>query len=701
VDACDAGLVQQWVARGLLPTFEKLFATGAIVDTKAPTGFFVSAIWPTLVTAQSPSRHRYTCWVEVLPGRYELRETTPREVRGTPFADELGRQGLRTAMLDVPHVDPASEPLGVQLSEWGCHDRHFGPASWPATYLDDVNTRFGPHPVGCAEPAGARQFAPCDYAHRAGAHRTPSELEALWNDLLVGHRRKAALSLDLLDRGGWDLFMTVFGEAHCVGHQFWHVHDVDHPRHDPAVRARLGDPILEMYRLIDTTLGEHLARLDADTTVYVQLSHGMGPHYDGDHLLEHVLRRFEDGTSDDAVLPSLSPEAIASDDRRRSRWFAVPNNTVTAAIRINCQGREEHGVVAPGREFDEACAQLSTWLRELVNADTGEPLVTDVRRTDHLYERIDGDAFPDLLVDWNRSSPIERVRSPRIGTIEVAYTHWRTGDHHDRGLLMGFGPGIAPGRRTEPARIVDIAPTLCAALGVELPNVEGVPIADLVPHETVRGRRRRRLRGQLRDLVRTHLLALLDVPTLEQRIDRAEGELHLLATAHHETRLDAARALGVGTVAGHRAGDAHDLAGHAQTIATEAHQALAALPFEAGIERLARLLAISSTTQWIDVADVPENLLISVVVPTRNRAARLARAVQSVLDQRYQHWELVIVDDGSTDDTVKVLESFDDPRIRWRSIQHSGCTAARNVALEVLKGDVVVYLDDDNVMLPL
>jgi predicted AlkP superfamily phosphohydrolase/phosphomutase len=689
VDACDAELVQRWAAEGLLPTFAGLIETAASMGTRAPAGFFVSALWPSIVTATSPGSHHYTNWVELDPKTYDLRETSPHEIDGVPFWHTLDQQGFRVATVDVPHA--AVHPLrhGTTLNEWGCHDRHFGPGSWPTSFLADVNERYGPHPVGAIPPAGERQFAPCDYLHRAGEHRTGIENEQLWNDLVEGQRRKAALSLDLLDQGGWDLFVSVLGEAHCAGHQFWHVHDPLHPRHDPAVAARLGDPILEMYRLLDHTVGEHLSRLGPETTVYVHLTHGMGPHYDGCHLLEHVLRRLEDGTHDDVALPSLSPEAVSGADRKDRRWFTSPNNTVTGAIRINLQGREPHGTVPAGQAFDEACDQLSEWLHELVDADTGNPVVTGVHRTTDHYARFDGDSFPDLLVEWNRTRPIERVRSPRIGTIDVPYTHWRTGDHHDRGLLLAKGPGITPGHRRAVASAIDIAPTLTAAVGGHLPRAEGVPLEGFVPRERTAVRRasgRLPTRAEAREFVRIRLLALLDIPTIEQRLDRAEGELRLLSRAHHETRRDATDALAAGVRA---------------EAATATRSPATPILDDQRTATLVRLAAIDTTTKWVELANVQPSTLVSVVMPTYNRATLLPRAIQSVLEQQHENWELIIVDDGSTDDTAAVLDALADPRIRCLSKPHTGCCASRNAALDVAKGDAIAYLDDDNVMLPL
>jgi glycosyltransferase involved in cell wall biosynthesis len=89
--------------------------------------------------------------------------------------------------------------------------------------------------------------------------------------------------------------------------------------------------------------------------------------------------------------------------------------------------------------------------------------------------------------------------------------------------------------------------------------------------------------------------------------------------------------------------------------------------------------------------------LISVIMPTRNRAALLPAAIESVRSQSYERWELLVVDDGSTDATPSVLAGFAaDPRIRVLHGGGKGVGAARNVAMAQAKGRFFAYLDSDN-----
>jgi len=94
--------------------------------------------------------------------------------------------------------------------------------------------------------------------------------------------------------------------------------------------------------------------------------------------------------------------------------------------------------------------------------------------------------------------------------------------------------------------------------------------------------------------------------------------------------------------------------------------------------------------------------LVSIVTPAWNRQSEILKAIQSVQSQTYENWELLIVDDGSTDETVKVIKQAqkDDQRIRLYEPGHGGVCKARNVALSHAKGEWVAFLDSDNEWTP-
>lgn len=91
---------------------------------------------------------------------------------------------------------------------------------------------------------------------------------------------------------------------------------------------------------------------------------------------------------------------------------------------------------------------------------------------------------------------------------------------------------------------------------------------------------------------------------------------------------------------------------------------------------------------------------VSVIIPTYNRAHFLAEAIQSVLDQTFTDFELIIVDDGSTDNTEDIVMKFKDPRIRYINQENSGVSAARNTGIKASDGEYIAFLDSDDIWLP-
>lgn len=93
--------------------------------------------------------------------------------------------------------------------------------------------------------------------------------------------------------------------------------------------------------------------------------------------------------------------------------------------------------------------------------------------------------------------------------------------------------------------------------------------------------------------------------------------------------------------------------------------------------------------------------LVSVIMPTWNRVSVINNAIDSLLNQTYTNWECLIIDDGSTDDTVKAISHYlRDPRFRLFHQYHQNAAVARNLGLANADGEIVAYLDTDNLWLP-
>jgi len=239
----------------------------------------------------------------------------------------------------------------------------------------------------------------------------------------------------------------------------------------------------------------------------VWCSHGMGPHYDGTALLDAVLKRLEDPAR--AVSPPSLPgparrlarrlplslrrplarvplavlrrveiRRVAA-DRRGRRAFAVPDNDEQGAVRINLIGRDAHGCVRPGEEYERILAGLREALLEIENVDTGARLVTGFQYPQALHPGPYASDLPDMTVEWDRSRPIRTIRSPRIGVIEAPPPGARTGDHKPDGLLFVVHPGLIPGEIDRIVDAIDLAPTITRLLGVSHEGFDGRPVPEI------------------------------------------------------------------------------------------------------------------------------------------------------------------------------------------------------------------------------
>lgn len=488
LDAADRDLILKWGGEGKLPVLQRLLSSRASGAIDNPDGLYVGAVWPSFYTGVSPAKHSRYCFVQLRPGSYEVKPFHPREVQATPFWDAFSDQGKRVAVIDVPKTYASKTINGVHIVDWGTHDPEDGLRTTPPELAASLSGSYG-----------------IDEIQHCNAFRTKADEFAAFRDALLERiERKVEMARAFLRREPWDCFVSVFSESHCVGHQCWHLHDTAHPKHDPRIREAIGDPIEQVYIALDAAVGKLIEEVGEDTTVLLVASHGMGPHYDATFMLDAILRRLEDGPVPPRPptqrgmfrLWSLLPETWRKPLKfltapikqkvqppdwrlRRRRYFQIPNNDVYGGIRINMVGREPHGTVEPGADYEACCAQLTRDLLALVNADTGKPLVERVIKTDDLYSGRCREWLPDLMVEWDRSTPVARVSSAKTGLVEGTYRKCRTGDHTKAGLFVAAGPGIGHAELGE-VSIMDFAPTLAEILDADLPDADGRSFAQVL-----------------------------------------------------------------------------------------------------------------------------------------------------------------------------------------------------------------------------
>ena len=499
LDAADKDLIEQWAASGDLPTFKTLQDTAAWADIQNPRGLEAGACWPTFYFGLSPARtSQFDGGRHFDPETYQFVGYRPSEDIFDPIWSVLSKAGKLCGVIDAPYSYPTAGINGLKVVDRAAHvpaggGNYMDFRTYPRGLADEIIKLFGPDPAN----GHSSDYFPVD---------TPDEVRGFRDIYLERVDRKTDLTLHLWRQRPWDFFMTVYTEAHCVGHRCWHIHDDQHPRHDPALAHEVGDPIKDIYIALDRAVKRLMEAAGAETRIIVYLSHGMGPRRSATKLLDRILARFEGvevATLSGPLMTTVRGVWRHMPDgwrrplwslrdkvsnrgfqpgRRSRRYFEVFANDRTGGIRINLAGRESSGVVQPGQEYDSVCTQLVADIGDVKNAETGEPLAKEIILTRDHYRGENLDYLPDILVTWNRSAPINAAQSPKIGTVDTTglITDIRSGDHRPVGRFFAAAADWPHHRLNENVNVEDFASTIAHLLSVRMADTDGHTIAALL-----------------------------------------------------------------------------------------------------------------------------------------------------------------------------------------------------------------------------
>jgi predicted AlkP superfamily phosphohydrolase/phosphomutase len=500
LDSFDSVLAQSWIAEGLLPNLAALMQRSVVADVRNPVGLQSSSVWSSFVYGADPSVHglhdgsRYFNTQSYRSDHYR-----PEQVAARPVWRILSDAGKRSVIIDAPVVPSVDNANDTVVIDWLCHIPVRGTATqkletYPPELKEIIERDYG------ADPLNGKM---CDF-HRP---RT-AEAQAWFRDALIQRvGMKLALTRDLMAKDDWDFFLVSFAEAHCAGHHCWHLHDPNHEEYDPAIAAKVGNPLRDVYIAIDAAVGALLAQAGPSTVTMVYMTHGIQEGYTGLRLLDRILAKLNGELNETrnslvaglrdiwrALPPGLKGRLRPLHQTARDTFynegflphpetrkcFEIFCNERTSGIKINLSGREPKGIVQPGAECDALCERLIAELSLIRNDETGEPLVESIMRTTDQYSGPRMATLPDLLVTWNRHAPIHSVSSPAIGTMRHPHPTIRTGDHRPDGMFMLAGSAVVPRRLNDTVDVIDLAPTLAALCGLRPDTFQGHPLDSLL-----------------------------------------------------------------------------------------------------------------------------------------------------------------------------------------------------------------------------
>ncbi|MFQ6097180.1 MAG: alkaline phosphatase family protein [Armatimonadota bacterium] len=519
LDGLDPDLVQRWTGEGLLPTLSRLMSEGVFGRLESTLNRATTSAWTCFATGVKPERHGIYYFADRVPGTYTLHLPNSTHRAVPAFWNLLSQAGQRVAICRVPMTYPAEEVNGVMVADWLTPSPRSDGFTWPPDLARELVRAFGSGGWGQLWEAG------------------PTARGAYGRGLRIiqrGVNRSFDLLRWLLRRERWDVLCGVVRETDVVVHEFWHLMDSTHPRHDPAVAERYGDAILRVYQQADARLGELIAALDDDVTVLVLGDHGAGPDYKGPLYVRDVLEMlgllaWRDSHEPDEprvrrwkselrsaglrfarrVIPwqvrrrlrPLTPEKrregmtqhlLGSIDWTHTRAF---NYSIAAGthgeVWLNVRGREPAGIVEPGREYEELWRYIADKFTQAREVASGQTAVKEVLRREDVSNGPYSHLVPDLIVRFADGLHISGLRVPLgDGTEGIAgpdsrFADWtQMGAHRLHTAFVACGPNVRRGGAIVEARVWDVAPTVLYLRGATIPaGLDGRVLEGIVTDE--------------------------------------------------------------------------------------------------------------------------------------------------------------------------------------------------------------------------
>jgi predicted AlkP superfamily phosphohydrolase/phosphomutase len=444
--------------------------------------------WTSFMTGKNPGKHGVFDFTQRAANSYRTHVTT-RTQEATLWG-MLSQNGARVCVTNVPQTFPAETVNGIMITGLGT------PAHNAYTYPPELGLELAKAGYRINPDVGFCLGKEMDY------------LQSVFSTAQRNHE----LTLELLRREEWDLFVTVLRLTDEIPHFFWHYMDSSHPYHVQS-QPEWQNAILNAYRKADEFVGQ-LVDAANNALVIVMSDHGFGPLYKDVYLNEWLrqggfvklkqslsvggfARRFMQkmGFTRGQVGPALS--------RLRLGWMRawlrnklgecatlIPNDArpqisdlvdwqqtqaysmgYIGQVYLNVQERDPEGLIL-SKDYQAVREQVIDHLMGLVDPEDGRPVVDRVVRREEVCQGPYAGLAPDLFVLMRGLTYITRESYdwPEDGKIFSRPLTGETGGHRISGMLIMHGASIRQGQVLGAASIVDIAPTILCLSGCAIPQ---------------------------------------------------------------------------------------------------------------------------------------------------------------------------------------------------------------------------------------
>lgn len=489
LDGSTFDVLDPLMAEGRMPRLKALIEQGARAPLETTIPPITPTAWVSMSTGTNPGKH--SIFEFLLRRGDKLDVPINSTLRDSPAVwDILSDLGHQVTVTNMPVTYPPKPLNGMMVADFltplGKTDY-----TYPAELREELESRFGPYRLYITE------------VYTRG--RVDQVLEQLYDEL----EYKTSVNCYLMKNKPWDFYFTHIWSTDRCQHELWHIMDPTHPMSDPKEVKKYREKVLKFWEKVDESVGKMVDAAGPGVTVMMGSDHGFGPitkflcfnvwmieqgliqlkpgamtalkklffklgltpetGYRVSMAIGLAKLRLSMGVTNRSSLQKLINKvmlSLADVDWSRTKAFSKGNY---GQIFINLKGREPHGSVAPGAEYEKVCQEVITQLRSLKHPETGEPLIGPIWRAEEIYSGPHVAEAPDISF-----LPADMRYKP-LGTLDLTSNRFITdvygnsGDHRMNGFFVANGPHIKPGTRLS-ANIMDIAPTLLYLFNKPIPN---------------------------------------------------------------------------------------------------------------------------------------------------------------------------------------------------------------------------------------
>lgn len=503
LDGATFDLILPLVAEGKLPSLSKLIqggVSGTLTSTYPP---LTGPAWSSFMTGKTPAQHGVLEFFRRQEGSYHQVLNNRLDIDGKSLWSFLSEGGKQVGVVGVPLTYPPEPVNGFLITG----------------LLTPPNRRDFTYPPGLLEELEAHLG---QYHLRHDEKYRPGNPFPILKEEYQTLENNTQAALYLIKQKEWDFLMLHFYGTDRIQHEFWHLIDPEHPRHEKDEADRLGDVVRDFYQRIDESIGKLLAAVDEDTLVMIMSDHGFGPIYKFINfnvwLLKHGYLRLKKNPGTFMRYLSfrlgfnysrignwilnlgLGKQTVRLGRANREKWqrrvFLSLNDIDWSKSRVysignfgqlfvNLKGREPLGIVSPGKEYEEVIQDLTQRLNNLIDPESGQPVIEKIMLKDEVYPGKYYSQAPDLTF-FTREMKYKAMGLSDFASNKVFETVFGTTGHHRmNGILICNRPGIIKQNAViDNAHIYDLAPTILYLMGLQIPvSMDGNILTELFTNE--------------------------------------------------------------------------------------------------------------------------------------------------------------------------------------------------------------------------